>query len=58
MQTFCLDSHKDWDDGIHMVLFAVREAFPESLGFRRFQLVCGHSLEGPLKILKEKWHCY
>ena len=39
MNTFCLDSQKDWDDGIYMLLFAVREAFQESLGFSPFELV-------------------
>ena len=57
MNTFCLDSHKDRDDGVHMLLFSVRKGFQESLGVRRFQLVRGHSVWGPLKILKEKWHC-
>ena len=57
MKTFCLDSHKDWNDGVHMIVFAVREDFQESLGFISFQLVCGHSVGGPLTILKEKWHC-
>ena len=27
MNTFCLDSQTDLDDGIYMPLFAVREAF-------------------------------
>ena len=31
MKTFCLDSQKDWDDGICMLLFVVREAFQEYL---------------------------
>ena len=39
MKTFCLDSQKDRDDGIYMLLFAVREAFQESLGFSPFELV-------------------
>jgi len=41
MKTFCLDSQKDWDDGVHMLLFAVRGAFQESLGFSPFELVLG-----------------
>ena len=41
MKTFCLDSHKDWDNGVRMLLFAVRETFQESLGF---ELVFGHSM--------------
>jgi hypothetical protein len=45
MKTFCLDSQKDWDDGICMLLFAVREAFQESVGFSPgFELICGHSV--------------
>jgi hypothetical protein len=39
MKTFCLDSQKDWDDEIYILLFAVREAFQESLGFIPFELV-------------------
>ena len=31
MKTFCLDSQKDWDDGICMLLFVGKEAFHESL---------------------------
>ena len=55
MQPFCLDSQKDRDDGICMLLFAVREDFQESLGFSPFELVFGHSMGGPLKNLKEKF---
>ena len=57
MRTFCLESQKDWDEGVHMLLFAVREAFQESLGFSPFELVFGHTVRGPLKLLKEKWLC-
>jgi hypothetical protein len=46
-QTFCLDTQKDRDDWICMLLFAVREAFQESLGFSPFELVFGHSVGGP-----------
>jgi hypothetical protein len=45
--TFCLDSQKDWDDGVYMLLFAAREAFQESLGFSPFELVFGHSVGRP-----------
>ena len=39
MKTFCLDSQKDLDDGVHMLLFAARTAFQESLGFSSLELV-------------------
>jgi hypothetical protein len=49
LKTFCLDSQKDWDDGICMLLFAVREAFQESLGFSPgLELIFGKSVGGPL----------
>ena len=48
MTTFCLDSQKDWDDAISMLLFAVREAFQEYLGFSPFELIFGQSVGNPL----------
>ena len=38
MKTFCLDSHKNWDDGVNILLFATREAFHESLRLFPFEL--------------------
>ena len=55
MIPYCFDTEKDWDEGIHLLLFAVRESVQESLGFSPFELVFGHSVRGPLKLLKEKF---
>ena len=55
IMSYCFDTEKDWDDGIHLLLFAVRESVQESLGFSPFELVFGHSVRGPLKLLKEKF---
>ena len=55
IRSYCFDTEKDWDDGIHLLLFAVRESVQESLGFSPFELVFGHSVRGPLKLLKEKF---
>ena len=55
IRSYCFDSEKDWDEGIHLLLFAVRESVQESLGFSPFELVFGHSVRGPLKLLKEKF---
>ena len=51
---YCFDTEKDWDMGIHLLLFAEREFVQESLGFSPFELVFGHTVRGPLKLLKEK----
>ena len=34
-----------------MLLFAVRKSVQESLGFSPFELVFGHTVRGPLKLL-------
>ena len=54
-RSYCFDTEKDWDEGIHLLLFAVRESVQESLGFSPFELVFGHSVHGPLKLLKENF---
>ena len=36
-------------------MFAARESVQESLGFSPFNLVFGHLVRGPLKLLKEQW---
>ena len=33
IMSYCFDTEKDWDKGIHLLLFAVREAVQESLCF-------------------------
>ena len=55
IRSYCFDTEKDWDKGIHLLLFAVRESVQESLGFSPFELVFGYSVRGPLKFLKEKF---
>ncbi|KAJ8032404.1 hypothetical protein HOLleu_25921 [Holothuria leucospilota] len=55
LKTYCHDNERDWDEGIPFVMFAARESIQESLGFSPFELVFGHTVRGPLKLLKEKW---
>ncbi|XP_071948672.1 uncharacterized protein [Antedon mediterranea] len=44
----------EWDEGVPLLLFAVRETVQESLGFSPIELVYCHSVRGPLKIVKER----
>ncbi len=53
IKTYCFDTEKCWDKGIHLLLFAARESVQESLGFSPFELVFGHTVRGPLKLFKE-----
>ena len=55
IRSYCFDTEKDWYEGIHLLLFAVRESVQESLGFSPLELVFGHTVRGPLKLLKEKF---
>ena len=55
LKKYCYENEKDWDKGVPYVLFAAREATQESLGFSPFELVYGHSVRGPLKLLHETW---
>ena len=55
IKMYCIENSKDWDEGVHLLLFVLRESFQESLGFSLFELVFGHAVQGPLLLLKEKW---
>ncbi|XP_067263779.1 uncharacterized protein [Chanodichthys erythropterus] len=54
LRKYCLSSGKEWDEGVPLVLFAVREATQESLGFSPADLVFGHTVRGPLKVVKDR----
>ena len=54
IRMYCQETEKNWDEGIHLLLFAARDSVQESLGFSPFELVFGHTVRGPLKLLKEK----
>ena len=55
IRAYCLETGSEWDDGIDLLLFSVRDSVQESLGYSPFQLVYGHEVRGPLKVLKECW---
>ena len=55
LRTYCFDHGKDWDEGVPLLLFASREITQESLGFSPFELIFGHTVRGPLKLLKDQW---
>jgi hypothetical protein len=50
VRKLCLQYEKDWDDGVHLLLFAGREAVQESIGFSPFELVVGHTDKGTFTI--------
>uniref|UniRef100_A0A3Q3SYM0 Gypsy retrotransposon integrase-like protein 1 n=1 Tax=Mastacembelus armatus TaxID=205130 RepID=A0A3Q3SYM0_9TELE len=55
IRKFCTESNREWDEGLPLLLFAVRETCQESLGFSPADLVFGHTVRGPLRLLCETW---
>ena len=55
IRSYCFGTEKEWNEGIHLLLFTVRESVQESLDFSPFELVFGHTVRGPLKLLKERF---
>ena len=55
MRAYCLEHNKDWDVGIPLLLFAIRDSVQESLGFSPFELIFGHRVRGPLSVIKDHW---
>ena len=55
LSKYCMQNAKDWDEGLPFVLFAIRNAVQESLGFSPAELLYGRELRGPLKVLHDEW---
>ncbi len=55
LRCYVYENEKDWDTGLPYVLFAVRDAKQESLGFSPFELLYGHKPRGPLQLVKANW---
>ncbi len=49
-----METGKDWVEGLPFLMFAIRESVQESLGFSPSELVFGHTVRGPLKLLSEQ----
>lgn len=55
LKRMCIEQPSNWDKYINPLLFAYREVPQDSLGFAPFELLYGHHVRGPLRILKELW---
>ena len=55
IRAYCYENEQDWAESLPLLVFAARDAVQESLGFSAFELVFGHSVRGPVKLLKEKF---
>lgn len=55
VRIYCLEFQRDWDEGVHLQMFAIREVVQKSLGFSPVELMFGHHIRGPLRLLREEW---
>uniref|UniRef100_H3C3V9 ribonuclease H n=1 Tax=Tetraodon nigroviridis TaxID=99883 RepID=H3C3V9_TETNG len=55
LQKYCLESGKEWDEGLPFLMLAARESVQESTGFSPAELVFGHTVRGPLRMLRERY---
>ncbi len=49
LPAYCLEFEKEWDDGVHLLLFAAQEVVQESTGFSPADLVFAHNVQWSLK---------
>ncbi|KAI2644621.1 Retrovirus-related Pol polyprotein [Labeo rohita] len=54
IRAYCVETGREWDEGLPFLLFATRESVQESIGFSPADLVFGHTVRGPLKMLSEQ----
>ena len=54
IKTYCVGYSNDWDVAMPFLLFAIRDSVNEATGFSPFELVYGHQVRGPLRMVKEQ----
>lgn len=55
LRKFVAGSGSDWNQWLPFLMFAYREVPQTSTGFSPFQLLYGHSVRGPMDVLKDAW---
>ena len=55
LRKLCDGKEEEWDKKLPFALFALRSAPSETLGFSPFELIFGHTVRGPLEILRDSW---
>ena len=54
IKAFSLETGYEWDEGIDLLLYLIRNNVQESL-YSPFKLIYGREVRGPLKSLEENW---
>ncbi|KAL2095752.1 hypothetical protein ACEWY4_007900 [Coilia grayii] len=54
IKAYAVQHSGDWDVALPLLLFALRDSVSEATGFTPFELVFGHEVRGPLRMVKER----
>ena len=54
LRSFCVEMSRDWEEGLPWLLLAAREVVQDSTGFSPNDLIFGHTVRGPLTVLKSE----
>lgn len=55
LRAYCVETGKDWVDGLPLLMLAIRSTVQESLGFSPADLVFGHVPRTPIKLISEQF---
>lgn len=55
LRAYCIEMNRDWEEGLPWLMLAAREVTQESTGFSPNELVFGHTIRGPLAVLRDGW---
>ncbi|XP_063590436.1 uncharacterized protein LOC134767369 [Penaeus indicus] len=55
LKRMCVEQPKEWHRYLAPLLFAYRQVPQASTGFSPFELIYGHTVRGPLTLLRELW---
>lgn len=55
LRAYCTELDRDWEEGLPWLMLAAREVTQESTGFSPNELVLGHTIRGPLAVLRDGW---
>lgn len=53
LRAYCMEMRSDWEEGLPWLLMSAREVVQESTGFSPNDLVFGHTVRGPLAVIKD-----
>lgn len=55
LRAYCTEMNRDWEEGLPWLMLAARKVTQDSTGFSPNEVVFGHTIRGPLAVLRDGW---